>query len=1191
MFTLPSLLLCSRLPLLALSVPLCLATLTPPVPVESIQDVGTRDKSLDNSIEDEKSSSVAHDGTEVGDSHPHDVEKGLTRSATANIRLPDLPSFATQEYGRRTIGATSGRDVNRERTLEATQSIGGLSMAGTAARRNLDPRPRIATEFRTLSVQMSQGGLADANEKRKKRKNKSAAAEKSVADLDWHSLTTDEVIQRLGTSPSLGLENDQIQRRRKQDGLNVLSKPPNRWIQKILGYLFGGFGPLLLGASIIVFISWKPLGEPNPQVSVLALAVVLLIVLVLQALFNAYQDFTTSRTMASISSMLPSQVLVIRDGQKLSIPADQLVRGDLCTIGMGQRIAADMRFLALPGEVKVDRSMLTGESDPIKCTVDKTDDNYLESRNVALMGTMCVSGAGGQAIVTAVGDDTVFGRLAKNASKPRTGRTTLEQEIFYFVLTISSLALALAVICLIIWGAFLRRKHPDFMSVSQMLVNVVSIVVAFIPEGLPISVTLSLTVIAGKMRKARVLAKTLSVVETLGAVNVICSDKTGTLTTNKMRVTTLTVLGLEEQDVSPQDAIKHMVVGKPAGLALQSLSWLAGVCNAATFGVPEDEKAPQLPLADRPINGDATDAACLRLCEELGSVEKARAGWNTIGNLAFSSKTKFAVKVLQPQDDSPERINHALSLSEAATFSPTSNALMLAKGAPDILMKRCSSILDASGDIYSFDEEQKERLVNIQSKWADNGQRVLLLARKIVHRSSLPADMDDEAIMRATLDLTIVGLVGIVDPPRPEIPEVVATCRGAGARFMMVTGDFQKTAVAIARQCGIITARQVYTFDDLSDEGLIVPEYSFLNDNASRPQLALSLSGSDLQKMETHHWEKASRFDEIVFARTTPEQKLRIVTEFQARDGVVSMTGDGANDSPALRQADVGVAIAGGSDIAMESADLVLLDSFSGFVDALLLGRLCFENLKKTVAYLLPAGCFAELWAILVAFVFGLPQAINNLEMIIICVLTDIAPALSLTYEKPEADLLKRKPRNIRKDRLADAKLLFHSYIYLGFPTTVMAMTMAFWYLDRNGVPFDSLFVKYGSSPLQMSDPDLFQSKVNVSNAIYFMTLVLAQLGTLLIVRTRRQSIFQQPPIGKPETSNRYILPAMACAVLLGTFFIEVPGIQRVFATASIPAEHWGLPLAYAVGMLFIEESRKFCVRRWPKGFLAKIAW
>lgn len=442
--------------------------------------------------------------------------------------------------------------------------------------------------------------------------------------------------------------------------------------------------------------------------------------------------------------------------------------------------------------------MLTGESDPIKCSVDKTDDNYLESRNVSLMGTVCVSGAGGVAVVTAIGDDTVFGRLAKNASKPRKGRTTLEQEIFYFVLTLSSLALTLATTCIIIWAAFLRRKHPNFMSVSQMLVNVVSIIVAFVPEGLPIAVTLSLTIIAAKMRKSRVLAKTLSVVETLGAVNIICSDKTGTLTTNQMRVLSLYVPGYDE-DVTPQDAVGQVAIGTPAGLALRSLSCLAGVCNAANFSVPEDEKAAEIPLPDRPVNGDATDAACLRLCEELGGVNAARAGCNVLGNLAFSSQTKFAVKVLQLDDHSADGINVALSNAEASHFSTTSDAIIIAKGAPDILIQRCSSVADARGEIVPLSPQHLEQTNAIQSKWAGDGQRVLVMTRKVVPRGDLPASLDDDAIMRASVDLTVVGLVGIVDPPRAEISDVVATCRGAGARFLMVTGDFQKTALAIAR--------------------------------------------------------------------------------------------------------------------------------------------------------------------------------------------------------------------------------------------------------------------------------------------------------------------------------------------------------------------------------------------------------
>lgn len=296
--------------------------------------------------DDEKSFSHAYDETDRGIAVASpDLEKNMPRSAT--FGLPDPATFGVNEQEK------ADRDRRSPHRCQLRAHPRGYPFHWRSPRgqrlgeKNLDPRPRIATEFRTLSVQVSQGSLEDATDNSKK------AAPKGLAHLQWHLNTIEEVTQRLGTNPNIGLEKAQIERRRKQDGPNVLSKPSNRWPQKIFGYVFGGFGSLLLGASIILFVSWKPLGERNPQASVLALAIVLFLVLVLQALFNAWQDFTTTRTMASITSMLPSFALVIRDGQRQSVPADALVKGDVCIVGMGQRIAADMRFIALDGEVKI----------------------------------------------------------------------------------------------------------------------------------------------------------------------------------------------------------------------------------------------------------------------------------------------------------------------------------------------------------------------------------------------------------------------------------------------------------------------------------------------------------------------------------------------------------------------------------------------------------------------------------------------------------------------------------------------------------------------------------------------------------------------------------------------------------------------------------------------------------------------
>ncbi|KAJ9474457.1 putative Calcium-transporting ATPase 1 (putative) [Pseudozyma hubeiensis] len=1116
-------------------------------------------------------------------SEKRDVESGAQHAAanTTSKKLAPSLSFGANLSNLRSRTTRFDEPTNEQRRLERTHSI-AASLRGPS---RIDPSAKVPVEFRTLSIQLSQGGLADDPKKHKSDKR----AVKELNDLDWHRISVDEVLSRTSTSATVGLDNDQIERRLKQHGKNVMSKPPRRLLQKCFGYVFGGFGTLLIGCSILAFIAWKPLGNPNPQTSNLALAIVLLVVVVIQAVFNAWQDFSTSRIMDSIAGMLPDAVTAIRNGSHSSIEAPDLVVGDVVVVSLGNKIAADLRLISCH-EARFDRSVVTGEAEPIAGAVDLTDENYLETRNIALAGTSCVSGSA-IGVVVATGDNTVFGRIAAMTNRPKAGLTTLEREVRYFVLTIAAIAVALAVICIIIWGAYLRPKHPDFMSVSQLLVNVVSILVAFLPEGMPVAVTLSLTVIAQKMSKAKILCKQLSTCETLGAVSVLCSDKTGTLTSNNMTATSVGVVGFES---TPADAHDHVAgAAGPVGHAFEQVQFVAALCNAAVF----DAATMSLPVGERKIFGDATDSAVLRMAEQIRSVQETTKPWDTEYRLNFNSKNKFMLQLVglrsEAQEDSAaaqKLVSSAMSNGEASAFNAKEDKILLAKGGPDVLLKRATSALDAAGEVVPLTDQVRGSIEAMQSLWSSRGQRVLLLARKIIPASALDTSIPiEDAVMAANVDLTVVGLVGIVDPPRPEIPSVVSTCRGAGIRFFMVTGDFELTATAIARQCGIVTASTLYRADNMHSVQL--PVYDTHSNNSDRTPHALSLTGADLIKLEPSDWEQICRFDEIVFSRTTPEHKLRIVKEFQQRGECVGMTGDGVNDAPSLKQADIGIAMGGGSAVAMEAADMVLLENFSAIVDALLYGRLVFVNLKKTVGYLLPAGSFAELWAVLLSFFFGLPQALSNLQMIFVCIGTDGISSLCLVHEQPEAELLKRKPRNVKTDRLADWKLLLHAYLFVGVPLTLTSSAMAFWYMQRNGVPFSDMWLKYGGGRIQTMDPARFNEVLYRANAVYFFNLVIQQWFNLLGWRTQTRSILQQLPVGKKSTQNLYLFPAMAVSLLIAVFLSYIGAFQRVFLTRGVNVEHYFLPIAFGVGMLALEETRKLVVRTWPKGLLAKVAW
>lgn len=530
-------------------------------------------------------------------------------------------------------------------------------------------------------------------------------------------------------------------------------------------------------------------------------------------------------------------------------------------------------------------------------------------------------------------------------------------------------------------------------------------------------------------------------------------------------------------------------------------------------------------------------------------------------------------------------------------------------------MSRLSNYVSPSGYTTSLDPATRASIEKIKDEWSAQGRRVLLLARKAISRSALPSNPSDSAYEmetnnQAKAGLTLVGIVGIVDPPRSEIPEVMNTLRGAGIRIFMVsyalcfwagfdandiqvTGDFALTAQAIAAECNIISVprSQIDDISALQRNTTVDPSLKgHINDLESSPRQALVLSGPELMTLNDDQWDQLAQYQEIVFARTTPEQKLRIVRELQARHQIVGMTGDGVNDAPSLRAADVGIALGSGSDIAIEAADMVLLDSFSSVVEALRYGRMMFDNLKKTVAYLLPAGSFSEFWPVMTNVLFGIPQILSSFLMIIICLFTDAAAAIAMAYEAPEADVLLRKPRVPGKDRLVDWQLVVQAYGLVGVLETLASFAMSYWYLERNGIKFTDIWFSFGNLPSNI-DPDFYQQKLNVASSIYFVNLVVMQWFNLLAVRTRRLSLFQHPPIGNKRTQNWYLFPAVLFALVMVFFWLYVPEFQSTLGTAIVPVEYWFLPMTFGLGILLIDETRKYAVRRWPDSVFAKTAW
>lgn len=701
----------------------------------------------------------------------------------------------------------------------------------------------------------------------------------------------------------------------------------------------------------------------------------------------------------------------------MTIAAETLVVGDYVYVRIGDRVPADIRIVKADS-LKVDNSSLTGEAEPQSRSAECTHENPLETKNIAFFSTFAVEGSG-EGIVIRTGDNTAMGRIASLASGLNQNETHLAAEIKHFVHIVTVVAFAFGIL---FFAIMLGLGYP----IINAIVFLIGVVVSNVPEGLIACVTISLALTAKRMAKKNCLVKHLEAVEALGSVGIICSDKTGTLTMNRM---TVSHIWLSNQiiEVNVTDRMNpHCVFNKAyeddfgtpfasKGPIVpfdhnNSSDWkklvrCAILCNKAEFKLDPENMAQE--VWKRACTGDASETALLQYTEAVnGHVMKYRHDNKKLAEVPFNSTNKFQLSIHETVQDKPKGL------------------LMVMKGAPERILEKCNKIL-INGETLEMTEEWRSSFNEAYETLGGMGERVLGFCDFRLDSELYKPDFkfDAENLNFPTDGLRFLGFFSLIDPPKPSVPEAISKCRTAGIQVFMVTGDHPITAKAIAKSVGIITQE---TKEDIAHRlGIPIDQVN------KKDVQACVVHGSQLSNMNNDDLDKLIReHKEIVFARTSPQQKLIIVEACQRLNVLVGVTGDGVNDSPAMKKADIGISMGiTGSDVSKQVADMVLLDdNFATIVTGVEEGRLIFDNISKIVSYTFTKN-MSELTPFILYVLTDVPLALGTITILCVDLGTDILPSLSLAYERPEKGIMSRPPRDPVKDKMTNGKVIFISSI------------------------------------------------------------------------------------------------------------------------------------------------------------------
>jgi Ca2+-transporting ATPase len=886
-----------------------------------------------------------------------------------------------------------------------------------------------------------------------------------MAKDKWYQMEAAVIAGEMAVDPSRGLDRTAILAKRKEYGWNVLAEKPGKTLQKMFIDQLKEFLVILL---LIAALISGFLGEWLDSV-------VILVIVVLNAFLGVVQEFKAEQSLAALKKLSAPMAKVLREGQVRSVPAAELAPGDIFILEAGDLVPADGRLFEAVN-LKVEESALTGESLPVEKNVATLNEDVplAERKNSVFMGTIVTYGRG-RGIVTATGMNTEIGQIATLIQNVETETTPLQQKLAEFGKYLG--VLALGVCTLIFMMGWLRGEK-----IMTMFLTAVSLAVAAIPEGLPAIVTIVLALGVQRLAKQRAIIRKLPAVETLGAATVICSDKTGTLTQNQMTVRRIYAAGrlyeVTGQGYRPEG--QFVLDGQPvmpASVEALQLVLLAGVlCNDANL-IRETGETTEI----WKVVGDPTEGALVVAAAKAGLRQvRLREDYQRMLEIPFDSERKLMTTIYKGRV--PET-----HLAELEAGNP--NGLWaITKGAPDLVLKRCSTYLTAQG-VVRLDAKVRDELLKVNSEMARQALRVLGTAiRRMPGVNEIQLDRVEE-------DLILIGFWGMIDPPRLEVKNSIKECQSAGIMPVMITGDHRDTAAAIASELGLLNQNQMV------------------------------ISGPELEGLSAAELDAKIR-QIAVYARVSPENKVRIVNAFREKGHVVAMTGDGVNDAPALKRADIGAAMGiTGTDVAKGAAEIVLADdNFATIVGAVREGRIIYENIKKAIYFLLSCNT-GEIFAIFFAIILHHPVPLLAIQILWVNLVTDSLPALALGMEPAEPGIMRRQPRQ-KSEGIFETGMkrsILMEGIVLG------AITLVAFDLGR----------KFGGNLEQ-------------ARTMAFATLSFSQLFHVFNFRSIKESIFKPGML-----PNYFLLGALSLACLLQLLAMLIPFFRGIFKLTALDFQHW----------------------------------